>query len=209
MSSDEDTGTFHKQAPPPDAAEPIQKKSRKKKPISEKNLAQHKVDHENRGIVYMSSIPPMMKANKIRTLLSQKGAEVLRIYLAPEDPLNAKRRREKGGKRGKRFIEGWIEFANKKEAKRLARTLNGQHVGGKHFSKHYYDLWTLKYLKGFMWDHLTEDIAYQNAVRQHKLDAELRTARKDRDFYLSRVDKAKALDAMEERNKGKRAKEAE
>jgi hypothetical protein len=46
-------------------------------------------------------------------------------------------------------------------------------------------------------------------VRQHKLDAELRTARKDRDFYLSRVDKAKALDAMEERNKGKRAKEAE
>jgi hypothetical protein len=47
--SKQDTGTFHKQAPPPDAAEPIQKNNRKKKPISEKNLAQHKVDHENRG----------------------------------------------------------------------------------------------------------------------------------------------------------------
>eukprot|EP00240_Pyramimonas_obovata_P007330 CAMPEP_0118949276 /NCGR_PEP_ID=MMETSP1169-20130426/49350_1 /TAXON_ID=36882 /ORGANISM="Pyramimonas obovata, Strain CCMP722" /LENGTH=173 /DNA_ID=CAMNT_0006895877 /DNA_START=57 /DNA_END=575 /DNA_ORIENTATION=+ len=173
MSSDEEPRTFHKQEAPSLAgtSDTKEKTKRTKKPLSKKKLEQHKVDHENRGIVYMSSIPPFMKANKIRTLLTQHGAEILRIYLAPEDALAAKRRKEKGGKRGKKFVEGWIEFADKKVAKRTARALNGQHIGGKHFSKHHYDLWTLKYLKGFIWDHLTEEMAYQNAVRQHKLDA--------------------------------------
>jgi hypothetical protein len=52
----------------------------------------------------------------------------------------------------------WIEFADKAVAKRLARSLNGTELGGKHFSTHRYDLWNLKYLKHFKWDNLTAEI---------------------------------------------------
>jgi ESF2/ABP1 family protein len=49
------------------------------------------------------------------------------------------------------------------------------------------------------WDHLTEEINYEKAVREQKLAAELSAAKRERDFYLSRVDQAKALAAMEQR----------
>lgn len=38
--------------------------------------------------------------------------------------------------------------------------------------------------------------AYQKAVREQKLAAELRNAKRERDSYLARVDKAHAIDAM-------------
>jgi hypothetical protein len=48
--------------------------------------------------------------------------------------------------------------------------------------------------------------AYQKAVREQKLAAELRNAKRERDSYLASVDKAHAIDAMEER-KAKKAAE--
>ena len=83
--------------------------------------------------------------------------------------------------------------------------LNGKQIGGKKRSAYYYDLWNLKYLPKFKWDHLTEEIAYEKAVREQKLAQELSAARKERDFYLSRVDRAKAVKAMSERRAGKAA----
>lgn len=41
--------------------------------------------------------------------------------------------------------------------------------------------------------------AYQNAVREQKLATEISAAKRERDFYLSRVDKSRALMAMQER----------
>eukprot|EP00241_Pyramimonas_parkeae_P010837 CAMPEP_0114231834 /NCGR_PEP_ID=MMETSP0058-20121206/4271_1 /TAXON_ID=36894 /ORGANISM="Pyramimonas parkeae, CCMP726" /LENGTH=249 /DNA_ID=CAMNT_0001343241 /DNA_START=291 /DNA_END=1040 /DNA_ORIENTATION=- len=191
---------FQKQSAPPAGS-----KTKLKKPLSDKDLEEYKSEADNRGIVYMSHVPPMMKANKVRALLTKQGAEILRIYLAPEDSIKAIRRKENGGKRGKRFTEGWIEFADRKQAKHLAGLLNGQNIGGKRFSKHHYDLWNLKFLKKFKWEHLTEELAYQKAVREQKLAVELRGAKRERDFYLARVDQAHAVDAMEERNAKKRA----
>jgi ESF2/ABP1 family protein len=83
--------------------------------------------------------------------------------------------------------------------------LNGKQIGGKKRSAYFYDLWNLKYLPKFKWDHLTEEIAYEKAVREQKLAQELSAARKEREFYLSRVDKAKAVKAMSERRAGKAA----
>lgn len=37
--------------------------------------------------------------------------------------------------------------------------------------------------------------AYQRAIREQKMAAEISAAKKERDFYLSRVDRAKAQDA--------------
>jgi len=44
-------------------------------------------------------------------------------------------------------------------------------------------------------------------VREQKLAAELRNAKRERDSYLARVDKAHAIDAMEERKAKKAAAE--
>ena len=82
--------------------------------------------------------------------------------------------------------------------------LNGQQIGGKRRSTHYFDLWNLKYLPKFKWDHLTEEINYQKAIREQRLAAEVAAAKRERDFYLSRVDQAKAVEAIVERKKRKR-----
>lgn len=76
-------------------------------------------------------------------------------------------------------------------------------MGGKKHNVHYYDLWCMKYLPRFKWDHLTEEINYQRAVHDQKLQAEISAAKRERDFYLSRVDKAKAVDAITERKRKK------
>ncbi len=76
----------------------------------------------------------------------------------PTDPLARKRRKKAGGNSGKNFAEGWVEFEDKAVAKRVAVLLNGQQMGGRRRSAYHYDLWTLKYLPKFKWDHLTEEI---------------------------------------------------
>jgi len=48
---------------------------------------------------------------------------------------------------------------------------------------------------------ICNDAAYQNAVREQKLANELSAATRERDFYMSRVDRAKAEDAKEKRRK--------
>lgn len=66
-----------------------------------------------------------------------------------------------GKSSGKNFTEGWIEFEDKRVAKQVAQMLNGQPMGGKRRSAYHYDLWCLKYLSKFEWDHLTEEIGQQ------------------------------------------------
>ena len=59
-----------------------------------------------------------------------------------------------------------MEFEDKAVAKRVAALLNGQQMGGAGGAAAYhYDLWTLKYLPKFKWDHLTEEIGAHPAAR--------------------------------------------
>ena len=74
------------------------------------------------------------------------------------DPSVRKRRKKLGGNSGKNFSEGWVEFEDKRMAKAVAAQLNGNPMGGKRRSAYHYDLWCLKYLSKFKWDHLTEEI---------------------------------------------------
>lgn len=121
---------------------------------------------------------------------------------------SARRKRKKqGGNSGRNFTEGWVEFEDKGDAKRVAASLNGQPMGGRRRSAHYYDLWTIKYLPKFKWDHLTEEINYQRAVKDQRMAAEVSAAKRERDFYLSRVDKAKGVEAIIERKKRARSGE--
>ena len=70
----------------------------------------------------------------------------------------ARRRKKAGGNSGKRFVDGWVEFESKKVARWIAEAYNAKPMGGPKRNRYAEDLWTLKYLKGFKWSHLTEKI---------------------------------------------------
>ena len=148
-----------------------------------------------RGVVYLGAIPPRMKPTKLRQLLAPFGA-LDRVYLTPEDPSARIKRKKYGGNTGKNFTEGWVEFLDKKKARRCAEMLNGTQIGGKRRNAHYSDLWMLKYLPKFKWDNLLEEIEYQKAIREQKMQLELAAAKKERDFYLQKVEQSKQIEAM-------------
>ncbi|KAK4603482.1 hypothetical protein RGQ29_012129 [Quercus rubra] len=156
-----------------------------------------------RGICYLSRIPPKMDPDGLRVILSQYG-EIDRIYLVSQNPASQVYR-SRAGKYGKqKFSEGWVEFTDKKVAKRVANMLNGEQIGGRKRSQFYYDMWNIKYLSKFKWDDLTAEIVEKNAIREQKLDLEISAAKRERDFYLKKVDKSRALSAIEERLQKKR-----
>ncbi|CAN6226450.1 unnamed protein product [Urochloa humidicola] len=151
-----------------------------------------------RGVCYLSRIPPHMNPSHIRQMLSKYG-EVLRIYLVPEGQGHRKHTTVKA----KAYSEGWIEFAKKSVAKRVANLLNGEQIGGKKRSSFYYDIWNIKYLRKFKWDDLVGEMAEKTHIREQKLTLEIAAAKKQRDHYLSNVEKSRALKHIQERGKKK------
>ena len=172
------------------AARPDGRGKNVKGPINMKKLQKFQDKLEKTGVVYLSRVPPYMKAQKVRHLLSQYG-ELGRIYLTPEDPAIRKKRKAMGGNKKQSFVDGWIEFADKSVAKRVAKTLNATPIGGKSTSFYSSDLWNLKYLSKFKWNHLTEKVAYDNQVRKQKLLAEIAQAKRERDFYMDKAEEHK------------------
>lgn len=147
------------------------------------------------GVLYLSRIPPFMKASKLRSLLSPYGT-INRIFLAPEDPRSHARRVRSGGNKKRMFVEGWVEFVSKKDAKRCAELLNARTIGGPRKSYYRDDVWCMLYLKGFKWRHLTAQIAAEAAEREARLRAEIsRVRREDREF-LAGVEKAKVEEGI-------------
>jgi ESF2/ABP1 family protein len=153
--------------------------------------------------VYISRVPPFMKPEKLRHLLGKFG-ELNRIYLVPEDKAFHKKRVAAGGNRRQSYTEGWVEFEDKKVARRVAGMLNTTQIGGRKRDYYHDDIWNLKYLKGFKWDHLTEKIAYENRIRDQKLRMEIAQAKKENDAYLERVEQSKQFAKMDERKAGSR-----
>ncbi|EGD76658.1 hypothetical protein PTSG_08008 [Salpingoeca rosetta] len=147
--------------------------------------------HE-RGIIYLSTIPPYMKPAKLRHIMSKFG-EVDRIFLQPEDPKIRKRRMERGGSKKTNFSEGWVEFIKKKTAKKVAAMLNGSLVGGKKNNFHHDFLWNMKYLPKFKWHHLQERMEYEKASRRYRLRAEMARMQQQTTAYLQQVHAAKRL----------------
>eukprot|EP00966_Prymnesium_polylepis_P310925 7183578-Prymnesium_polylepis.1 len=158
-------------SPSSDAAS--KKKVIRKKTISKKKSKEFEAEQENRGILHLSRIPPYLKPTKLRNLLEGYGTEVLRIYLSPEDTAVRSRRVRAGGNKKKSFTDGWVEFANKRRAKRIASTLNNTPMDPRsHRSFYASDLWNIRYLPKFKWNHLTEKVAADARARQDKMRAE-------------------------------------
>jgi len=151
-----------------------------------------------RGIVYIGGLVPGMNPGVVRQLLSAQGS-VRRLYLEPEDAAKRKRRIANGGHTSERYTEGWAEFATRAEAKMVAKVMDGSRVGPRKASRFYEDIWHIKYLSGFKWEHLTEKTEYERRQRKQRLQLELSRAKKDDEAFLRRLDKAKQVKGMEER----------
>ena len=83
-----------------------------------------------------------------------------------------------------KYIEGWVEFTRKKDAKMAAIALNSQLIGGKkRHNKYRDDTWNIRYLSGFKWSHLTEKLAYDQKMREQRLKQETNRAQKELAYY--------------------------
>lgn len=156
---------------------------------------------KKRGVIYIARVPPRMTPSKLKSLLSDFG-EVTRIFLVEEDASKRKRRRKEfGNSGGKRYVEGWIEFSNKRKAKHVAQSLNLSPISNFKRNPHYGTLWNLRYLHKFRWSHLTEKVAYERRVREQKLKVEMMQARRENAAYVEMVETGKKLDKIEERKR--------
>lgn len=183
------------------------KKKRKKKAhkINLDDLQDFNKVLKKRGVVYIARIPPRMGPTKVKTLLSDFG-EVTRVYLVEEDKTASKRRKKAGGSHGKRYIEGWVEFANKKVAKQCGEELNNTPISNRKRDKNYGEIWNVRYLRKFMWSHLTEKVAYERRVREQKLRVEMMQARRENSAYAKLVEAGEAFDHIRERRSKRNGK---
>lgn len=176
------------------------------KPLSKKNLVATEAAIKRSGVVYLSRIPPFMKPAKLRSLLEPWGA-INRIFLTPEDPASYSRRVRNGGNKKRSFVDGWVEFVNKKDAKKACELLNTRIIGGKKGTYYHDDVWNLLYLKGFKWHNLTEQIAAENAERASRMRAEISKTTRENKEFVRNVERAKMLEGMESKKAAKRRKE--
>ncbi|KAI9502795.1 hypothetical protein BX070DRAFT_183571, partial [Coemansia spiralis] len=172
------------------------------KPVTEKDIRKARKKETKSGVVYMSRVPPFMKPIKVRHLL-QKYAKIGRIFLVEEDEQKRKRRIKSGGNRRRLFVEGWIEFENKKYAKAVANMLNSTPMGGKKHGFYHDDLWNLKYLPKFKWRHLAEQLANERAAKQQRLQSEINQSRRELDAYVKSVDRAKKIASIKSKREAK------
>ena len=140
--------------------EEVEEKSLQKPPnvLRSDKVSESRTAIAKTGVVYLSRIPPRLSPTKIRQLLAPFGSSILRIFLAPESTAEHTRRAKAGGSKRRQFTEGWVEFEDKKVAKKVAGLLNAQRIGTKKGDFWYDDLWCIKYLPKFKWHHLTEQI---------------------------------------------------
>lgn len=155
------------------------------------------------GIIYLGHIPPRLRPKHLRNLLSVYG-EIGRIFLQPEDGM-IRKRKKKSGLRRCDFTEGWVEFRDKRVAKRVAASLHNTPMGTKKRQRFASDLWCIKYLHRFHWTHLSERLAYEQTVLQQRLRTEVTQAKKETNFYLNNVDKGEKM----ERQRKKRQRDGQ
>uniref|UniRef100_A0A0N4ZP09 Activator of basal transcription 1 n=1 Tax=Parastrongyloides trichosuri TaxID=131310 RepID=A0A0N4ZP09_PARTI len=144
------------------------------------------------GVIYLQTVPPLYNVAKVREVLSRYG-KINRIHLTVDT------KRKSNNPKIRHYKEGWIEFVDKKEAKSCAKSLNCTLVGGKRRHVAADSMWAMKYLKGFKWSHLIEQLNYEKNVERKRLNMEMSKARKEASHFTEQVDKGKSLKKLEEK----------
>jgi ESF2/ABP1 family protein len=148
------------------------------------------------GVIYLSRVPPFMKPTVMRSLLTPYGA-VGRIFLTPEPSTSRTQRLKSGGTRRKLFLDGWVEFLHKRDAKFVAENLNAQTMGGKKRGRWHDEVWNIRYLSGVKWGNLVEQIQNENAERAARLRFEISQGKKENKAFLENVERGKMVSGIE------------
>ena len=105
------------------------------------------------------------------------------------------------------YTDGWIEFVRKKDAKNAVDLLNARTVGGPKGTYYRDDIWSLRYLKGFKWTHLTEQIAAEAAERTSRMRAEISKSARENKEFVRNIERAKMVDGIESKAAAKKKEE--
>lgn len=158
--------------------------------------------HPRGGVIYLSRIPPFMRPSTVRSLLSQHGS-ITRLFLTPEPPSSYLGRRARGGNKKKSYIDGWVEFAARREARICAAAINAQTIGRKagFYSN---DVWNARYLKGFSWTDLMAGARAEEREREERVRVGLGREMRERKAFLDGVEKGRREVAKREKREMKR-----
>ncbi|MCJ1231556.1 RNA-binding ATPase activator esf2 [Toensbergia leucococca] len=152
------------------------------------------------GIIYLSRIPPFMRPQTVRHLLTPHGP-ITRLFLTPEPPSTYRKRISHHGNKKRSFLDGWVEFARKRDAKICAEAINGRTVGGRGWYRD--DLWNVRFLRGFGWGDLMRQVEGEEREREGRMRVEVARVGRERRFFVEGVERGR----VEERRRGKQRKE--
>ncbi|KAK2808041.1 hypothetical protein FQN50_005123 [Emmonsiellopsis sp. PD_5] len=170
-----------------------EKPSSKHKPLTTTTRKKNKT-----GVIYLSSLPPYLKPSALKSLLTHRGfGPITKIFLSPYTPPNSNSL-STSKKRNKRrtYTDGWVEFASKRTAKICAETLNAHIVGGKKGGWYHDDVWNMKYLTGYKWADLMEQVQRERAEREAKRRIEDSRARKEEKAFLEGVERGRVVEGI-------------
>ena len=189
------------------ADHPSTEPSAKSKPksTSSKSLSPSKDKAPKRGVIYLSRIPPFMRPHTVRQLLSTHGT-ITRLFLTPEAPASYASRKKSGGNKKRSFIDGWVEFSRKKDAKICVEAINGHIVGGKKGGWYRDDVWNAKYLRGFGWEDLMESVRREEREREEKIRVGVSREGKERREFLRGVEMGKVEEGKRKKKEDREAR---
>lgn len=181
---------------------------------SRTNKPRTKPKKNKTGVIYFSSLPPYLKPFALKSLLVQRGFEpITKIFLTPSVAPSSRHTGAAAstGKKNKRrmYTDGWVEFASKRTAKICAETLNASIVGGKKGGWYHDDIWNMKYLRGFKWADLMEQVQRERREAEAKRRIEDARARKEEKMFLAGVEKGKVVEGIKKKREEKGRKKAE
>lgn len=154
------------------------------------------------GVIYLSRIPPFMRPSTVRTYLSLYGT-IGKLFLTPEPPTQYMSRRRHGGNKKHSYIDGWVEFTRKQDAKRCVDAINGRIVGGKKGGWYRDDVWNAKYLKGFTWGDLMGGVRAEEREREEKVRVGVSKEGRERREFLKQVEMGKVEETRRKKREGR------
>ena len=167
------------------------------------------------GIIYLSRLPPYLRPQTLRHLLSVHGT-ITNLFLTPEPPATYHHRvHTHHGNKKRQYIDGWVEFQHKRHAKACVDALNGRTtaeglgvggIGGRKGGKgRWYrdDVWSLKYLRGFGWDDLMQSARGEEREREERVRVGVQREKRERQAFLDGVQGAKIEETRRTKRKRK------
>ncbi|XP_051964941.1 activator of basal transcription 1-like [Xyrauchen texanus] len=133
---------------------------------------------------------------------SENGDETLQLETNKEDGLEKPkdhcviRKKKKAGSNSSSFTEGWVEFRDKRIAKRVAASLHNTPMANRKRSRFSSDLW-------FQWCHLSERLAYEQTVYHQRMRTEIFQAKRETNFYLASVEKSQNMAKLKKKREKK------